>query len=174
MNSVVVRESPASQPDRVLRPTEAELGGCLLVASSGGHLLQLHRISRQLDVKPRHWVTFDTPDSTCLLEGENVTYAFHPTNRSGRNLLRNTLLAARLLKRLRPAAILTTGAGVAVPFCWLGRATGCRVIYVESFTRIEALSLSGRLSLPTAHRFFVQWPELAVKHSKAEFRGSVL
>ena len=40
---------------------------------------------------------------------------YGPTNRNIPNLLRNLRLAARVLREERPAAILTTGAGVAVP-----------------------------------------------------------
>ena len=49
---------------------------------------------------------------------------------------------------MRPAVIVTTGAGVAVPFAWIGRLLGARVVYVESLTRIEAPSLSYRLIRP--------------------------
>ena len=60
-----------------------------------------------------------------------------------------------------PAAILTTGAGVAVPFAWVGRLLGIPTVYVESVTRIEGLSLSARLIAPVATRMYAQWPELA-------------
>jgi UDP-N-acetylglucosamine:LPS N-acetylglucosamine transferase len=117
-------------------------------------------------------VTFDKPDSRSLLDGERVVYAYHPTNRNMWNLLRNSLLAFRLMARNRPMAIVTTGAGIAVPFCYLGRLFGARVVYIESFSRIREPSLTGRLVHPVAHRFFVQWPELLDRFPKAEFRGS--
>ena len=44
--------------------------------------------------------------------------------------------------------IVTTGAGVAVPFAWIGRLFGARVVYVESLTRIDKPSLSYRLIRP--------------------------
>ena len=69
--------------------------------------------------------------------------------------------------------ILTTGAGVAVPFAWVGRLYGARVIYVESFTRIESTSLSMRMIAPVAERLYVQWPELARRYRRARFAGDV-
>jgi beta-1,4-N-acetylglucosaminyltransferase len=45
---------------------------------------------------------------------------------------------------------------------------------VESLTRTESLSLSGRLVYPLADAFFVQWPEPARRHRKARYVGSVL
>ena len=136
--------------------------------------MQLHRISRHLGEVDRHWVTFETPDAVSMLAGERVTYAFHPTNRNIKNLLRNLRLAAGLIRQLRPGIIISTGAGVGVPFCWLGRLCGIRVIFVESLTRIDGPSLSGRLVQPIADRYFVQWPSLAERCPKGEYLGSVL
>ena len=89
------------------------------------------------------WVTFDKSDARSLLRDERVIHAFGPTNRNVPNLLRNLRLAWSVIRRERPAAILTTGAGVAVPFAWVAKLHRIPVVYVESFTRIEALSLSG-------------------------------
>jgi UDP-N-acetylglucosamine:LPS N-acetylglucosamine transferase len=119
-------------------------------------------------------VSFATSDARSLLDGESVTWAAHPTNRNLPNLLRNAALAVRLIRRLRPRAIVTTGAGVAIPFCWAGRLLGCRVVYIESFARINGPSLTGRLVHPVAHDFFVQWPQMTSHFRKAEYRGALL
>ena len=144
-----------------------------MVASSGGHLFQLTRLREGWSRHDRHWVTFDTPDARSLLAGEAVTYAAHPTNRNIPNLLRNTWIAIRLIARLRPRAILTTGAGVAIPFCWIGRLAGARVVYIESFARIDDPSLTGRVVHPVATDFFVQWPGVKRHFRKAQYRGAL-
>ena len=54
----------------------------------------------------------------------------------------------RTFRARRPRSFLTTGAGVAVPFAWVGRVHGARVVYVESLTRIDDLSLTYRLVRP--------------------------
>jgi UDP-N-acetylglucosamine:LPS N-acetylglucosamine transferase len=90
------------------------------------------------------------------------------------NLLRNLRLAATLLRRERPRAIVSTGAGVAVPFAWIGRLRGIPVVYIESVTRITSLSLSGRMIKPIANDLFVQWPELAETVPGARYEGSNL
>src|SRR5688572_25807684 len=103
-------------------PTEATGSSpVLLVASSGGHLLQLVQLADSWPREVRVWVTFDTTDARSLLAGEEVVLANHPTNRSLKNLLRNSLLAIRTIRRLRPRAVVSTGAGVAVPFCYAAR-----------------------------------------------------
>jgi UDP-N-acetylglucosamine:LPS N-acetylglucosamine transferase len=148
--------------------------GLLLVASSGGHLLELLELAGDLESGARHWVTFDKPDAHVLLAGESVTFAYSPTNRHIGNLIRNFLLAGRLMFRLRPDAVVTTGAGVGVPFLYAARALGKRAIYVESLARVRRLSLSGRLVYPIVTDFFVQWPELADRYRRTKYEGAIL
>jgi UDP-N-acetylglucosamine:LPS N-acetylglucosamine transferase len=150
-----------------------ESGPVLLVCSSGGHLMQLHALEQAWEPYDRVWVTFDKSDARHLLSEERVIHAFGPTNRNIPNLLRNLRLALRVVRRERPSAILTTGAGVAVPFAWIGRLHGVPTVYVESFTRIGALSLSARMIAPIARRLYVQWPETATARRGARFAGNL-
>jgi beta-1,4-N-acetylglucosaminyltransferase len=154
--------------------SEREAGtDVLLVCSTGGHLLQLHALRAAWEASDRVWVTFDKSDARSLLRGERVLYAYGPTNRNLVNLVRNLALAWKLLRRLRPQVIITTGAGVAVPFCWLGRLQRARVVYVESLSRITTPSLSCRLIAPVATRVYGQWPEFAGAVRRARYAGSV-
>ena len=73
----------------------------------------------------------------------------------------------------RPDTILSTGAGLAVPFFLIGKLLGIRLVYVESVTRTESISLSGRLVYPLADRFFVQWPAAAKRLRRAEYAGGI-
>ncbi|HUA04020.1 MAG TPA: PssD/Cps14F family polysaccharide biosynthesis glycosyltransferase [Solirubrobacteraceae bacterium] len=146
----------------------------LLVASSGGHLLELLELADEYPPSTRQWVTFDKPDARVLLAGERVTFAYGPTNRHLGNLIRNALLAFQVVLRTRPRAVITTGAGVAVPFLYAARLLRHRAIYVESLARIDQLSLSGRLVYPVATHFFVQWPELAKRYRRGRYVGAIL
>ena len=146
----------------------------LIVCSTGGHLLQMQELNSAWSGFERVWVTFDKSDSRSLLKDERVIHAFSPTNRNIPNLLRNLRLALRVLRSERPSAILTTGAGVAVPFAWIGKALGIPTIYVESVTRIEGLSLSARLIKPVAAHMYAQWPELAEpSRGRIKFEGNL-
>ena len=136
------------------------------------------RAPRSLGDHRHAWVTFDKSDARTLLRDEPVVYAFGPTNRTfglvaARNTLRNLLLAWRIVGRLRPRVVLTTGAGVAVPFAWVGRLRRARVVYVESFTRIDRPSLSCRLIAPVADRVYGQWPDFSASFRKARYAGNV-
>ena len=60
----------------------------LLVCSSGGHLLQLARLSRSLDCDSSFiWVTFNKPDANSILKNEKKYWGYFPTNRNIYNLL---------------------------------------------------------------------------------------
>lgn len=147
----------------------------LIVCSSGGHLLQMLELRDAWGGFERTWVTFDKSDARSLLRDERVVHAFGPTNRNVPNLLRNLGLAIRVLREERPAAILTTGAGVAVPFAWIGRLMRIPTVYVESVTRIEGLSLSAKMIAPVASRLYAQWPELAsASAGRVRFAGNIL
>eukprot|EP01031_Cornospumella_fuschlensis_P032110 gene32109-38831_t len=49
----------------------------------------------------------------------------------------------------------------------------CPILYVESFCRVQHLSLTGKLLYPIADRFIVQWEDLAEKYSRAEYLGDL-
>ncbi len=90
---------------------------------------------------------------------------------AGLRTLWSGLQALWALVRLRPQAILSTGPGVAVPACMLSRLLGVKVVYIETGSRIFALSASGRILYRFADLFFVQWPELLPLCPKAIYAG---
>jgi UDP-N-acetylglucosamine:LPS N-acetylglucosamine transferase len=73
----------------------------------------------------------------------------------------------------RPKVVVTTGAATAVPFAWVARVRGARIVYVESLSRIDRPSLSCRLIAPVAARIYVQWPELLQALPRARYAGTV-
>ena len=152
----------------------AAAGRALLVCSPGGHLAQMLSLEPAWRELETTWVTLPAADVEYLLAGQDVVLGRGPTNRSLKNLVRNVGIAWRTVRDCRPDVILSTGAALAVPFFLVGRLHGCRCVYVESFTRVEGLSFSGRLVYPLANTFFVQWPSLAEGFRKAVYVGSVI
>ena len=146
----------------------------MLVCSSGGHLLQLHRLKPWWEKLERVWVTFDKPDSRSLLLGEEVAWAYHPTTRNAVNLVRNLGLAWRLLRRHRPDLVVSTGAAVAFPFFVVARLLRIKTVYVEVYDRIDVPTLTGRLCYPLASRFLLQWEKQTRFYSRGEVIGRLL
>jgi UDP-N-acetylglucosamine:LPS N-acetylglucosamine transferase len=131
----------------------------MFVASNGGHLAQLLGLRSWWSGRERLWVSFDKPDARSQLEGEEVIWAHWPTTRHIGNLLRNFALAMRVVGRERPDVVVSTGAGVALPFFIAARLRRIPTVFIEVYDRMDSRSLSGRLCRPLATEFLVQWPE---------------
>ncbi len=167
----VVEVVPSTDVEPVLRVLP---GSVMLVGSSGGHLAQLLSVAGLWDADRRSYVTFDTADAVSLLDGEQVTWAHHPTTRNVRNLLRNSALAVRELRRRRPDVVVSTGAAVAFPFFLAARAMRIPTVYVEVYDRIDSPTLTGRLCRPFTTLFCVQWSEQTVFYKGSQLVGSLM
>ena len=91
-------------------------------------------------------------------------------------LMISFLEAFRLMRALRPDALLAVGTATAVPLFVAARIYRIPCIFVESLTRVERLSLTGRIidRLKLASRFYVQWPSLTQRHPSTRFAGAVI
>ncbi|MDS2691976.1 PssD/Cps14F family polysaccharide biosynthesis glycosyltransferase, partial [Streptococcus pneumoniae] len=92
---------------------------------------------------------------------------YYPTNRNIKNLIKNTFLAYKILKKERPDLIISSGAAIAVPFFYIGKLFGSKTVYIEVFDRIDASTLTGKLVYPVTDRFIVQWEEMKKVYPKA-------
>lgn len=151
---------------------QTDPGRVLIVASPGGHLMQMLALEPAWRDTERTWVTLRSTDVEYLLRDENVVYGHGPTPRDIGNFFRNLRFASRVLRREDPSVIISTGAGLALPFFILGRLQRRRLVYIESITRVQKLALTGRLVYPLANAFFVQWSSLSHLR-RARFHGSV-
>jgi UDP-N-acetylglucosamine:LPS N-acetylglucosamine transferase len=147
----------------------------LIVCSSGGHLAQLHCLEAWWKQHERVWVTFDKPDAVSLLAGERVIFGHHPTNRNVKNALKNAALALRVIYREKPELIVSNGAGIAVPFFYIGKLIfGCKTVYIEVYDRIDSPTLTARLIAPVLDKMVIQWEDQRAFYPDAEFLGAVL
>jgi UDP-N-acetylglucosamine:LPS N-acetylglucosamine transferase len=145
-----------------------------LVCSSGGHLLQLHLLKEWWEKYERFWVTFKKEDAVCLLEKENAYWGYFPTNRSIKNLIKNTFLAFKILRKEKPNVVVTTGAGISVPFFYLGRLFGSKCIFIEVYDRIDSATLTGKLIYPVSHICILQWEQQKKFYPKGIVLGQLL
>lgn len=133
----------------------------LLVASTGGHLKELHHLYGRLSgiEGPFRWATFDTPQSRSLLLDETVDYVRFVGGRDPGNVLRNLPAAHRILRDFDVDTVISTGSAVALPFFGLARLRGLSCHYIESAARIDGPSLTGRQisRIPGVH-LYAQYP----------------
>jgi anti-anti-sigma factor len=137
----------------------------MLVCSSGGHFKGMRGLRQYWQqFEQRDWITFKTGTTQAELKDEQAHWAHSPTNRNLPNLVRNLLLAFQIVSKKRPDIVISTGAGVAVPFLVAAKyLCKSQVIFVESKTRIRNLSLSARLlrSLKSLDLLIVRSEEIA-------------
>lgn len=144
-----------------------------LVGSSGGHLTHLYMLKPFWKDKERFWVTFPKEDAKSILEEEKMYACYYPTNRNIKNLIKNTYLAIKILKKEKPDLIISSGAAVAVPFFYIGKLMGAKLIYIEVFDRIDKPTMTGKMVYPIADKFIVQWEEQKKVYPKAINLGSI-
>lgn len=68
---------------------------------------------------------------------------------------------ARLMFSVRPKMVVTTGAAPGLLCLAMGKLTGAKTVWVESFANAEQLSLSGKIARHFASTRVTQWPHLA-------------
>lgn len=145
-----------------------------IVCSTGGHLFQLYILKDWWKKYERFWVTFRKEDALSMLKEEKKYWAYYPTTRNLWNLIRNTILAWRILRKEKPDIIVSTGAGVAVPFFWLGKLFGAKTIFIEVYDRIDSPTLTGKLVYPVTNRFLLQWESQKKFYPKGIVIGEML
>jgi len=144
-----------------------------LVGSSGGHLTHLYMLKPFWKDKERFWVTFNKEDARSLIGGEKMYSCYYPTNRNLKALILNTVLAWKILSNERPDLIISSGAAVAVPFFYLGKLFGAKLIYIEVFDRIDKPTLTGKMVYPIVDKFIVEWEEMKKVYPRAINLGSI-
>jgi beta-1,4-N-acetylglucosaminyltransferase len=143
-----------------------------IVSSCGGHLTEVRCLKPAYELYEHFYIL---NDKTVLpADMKDKTYFIAHSERDLRFFV-NLWEAFRLLGREKPDVILSTGAGLAVPFAIMGRLFfGTRVIFVETVTRISHPSLTGRIMYWLAHDFLYQWKSLRPFFPKAQYGGSLV
>ena len=79
----------------------------------------------------------------------------------------------QIMAKEKPDFVITTGALIAYPFCVVGKLMGIKVVYIESFARIDEPSLTGKLVYNLSDLFMVQWEEMLNKYPKSMLGGEL-
>ena len=145
-----------------------------LAASAGGHTTQLLRLAQSWE----QYETFCITTTDVLREklrkyGE--AYVVGECNRQHPvRVIRVLLCCIRIVSHKRPDVMISTGAAAGCIVCFLGKLLGAKVIWIDSITNVERISLSGRMVRYISDLFLVQWPELAEQYENVEYVGTVI
>jgi UDP-N-acetylglucosamine:LPS N-acetylglucosamine transferase len=137
-----------------------------LVSSPGGHLAELEMLAADLETEELLLVTVKSPHSASVMPDVHRRY-IRRIERNPVNLLLNTLQALFVLIAEKPDAVLSTGAGDALPLMFIASGLGIPVVFIESLARIHSLSLTGRLICRWANLTVVFWPPLRKAYPRA-------
>jgi UDP-N-acetylglucosamine:LPS N-acetylglucosamine transferase len=145
-----------------------------LAASAGGHISQLLKLASCWDGYKTFCVT------TTEVVRDNLgklgeVYVVGECNRQHPiRVIAVFLRCIRIIFKEKPNVVISTGAAAGCMLCFLSKIIGAKVVWVDSITNVERISLSGRMVRYIADLFLVQWPELANRHKNVEFVGTVV
>lgn len=88
-------------------------------------------------------------------------------------MMENLWSSCRILWKTKPDLIITTGVLATVPLCLLGKLLGKKLIFIESFAKVETGTLTGRILYPISDAFFVQWESMRKVYPKAIWKGGL-
>lgn len=145
-----------------------------LVASAGGHISQLLKLADSWEGHESFYIT--TLDVVAKsLQGAANVYVVGECNRQHPLKVMAVLLrCTKTVFRERPQVVISTGAAAGCMVCFLGKFLGAKVIWIDSITNVERMSLSGRMVRFIADLFLVQWPGLAREYKNVEYVGTVI
>ena len=133
-------------------------------ASSGGHL---DEISRLREIKEQYdcFLVTESGGFSELNFCEKVIHVCQINRKEPTFIFKFVGLlfkAFHILKVEKPDVIISTGALATVPFCMVGKLMKKKIVYIESFARVDSPSLTGKImyKLKLADLFVVQWEEM--------------
>lgn len=141
---------PPARPRRVLA-----------VASGGGHWVQLCRIVPAFAGTQVVYASVD-PAPPAELAGCAYHRIRDATRRDRLAFAVLTAQLARIVLRVRPDVVITTGAAPGLLALALGKTlTRSRTVWIDSIANVERLSSSGVQARRVADLWLTQWPHLA-------------
>lgn len=162
MNSV-------SPPSPAVQPASVRV---LAIASGGGHWHELLRLRPALENCELHFIGIDAD-----WESSVAPHPFHVVPDAHFDeplrMIRTFFHLLRLFRKIRPQAVVSTGAAPGGLAMLVGRMFHARTLWVDSAANCTVLSRSGRLAMRIAHKTLTQYSKLA-RPEGPYYRGSIL
>ena len=142
-----------------------------IVSSCGGHLTEVRLLHPVYSLHDHFYVI-----NSDIILPEDMKNSTHFIKHSERDLLFfvNLWEAWKILRMEQPTLILSTGAGPVVPFAIVGKLLKVPTIFIETFTRVNEPSLTGKIMYYLADRFIYQWKSLEHFFPKGIYGGPLI
>ncbi len=85
----------------------------------------------------------------------------------------NFMHALMIWIKERPTHVISTGTLIAIPFAVLAKISGRKLIFIETFARINDKTKTGALLYRFSDLFIVQWKSLLALYPNAVYGGSI-
>jgi UDP-N-acetylglucosamine:LPS N-acetylglucosamine transferase len=145
----------------------------LLVASAGGHWIELHRLRAAFVGADCQFVSTSKGMTPPL--GERDVLEIADTARDSAWAMAPTLIGLlRIFRAFDPDLVVSTGAAPGALALVIAKLFGARTIWIDSIANSETLSLSGRLVRPVADVRITQWQHLADENRSLRYLGQIL
>ena len=134
----------------------------IAAASIGGHWVQLLRIARPLEQE--YEVVYCSTHEKCstMVTGSEFHLMSDFSRWDAWKLVPSFFHIIGILRKVKPAAVITTGAAPGLTCLLVAKMCGIKTIWIDSVANVEHLSASGRIARKFASRIYTQWPDLAV------------
>ncbi len=144
----------------------------ILAFSKGGHYLEMQQI---MDAFKNNELVYVTSYAASTKNLNNAYFLKDSAESLILNNIKNIFISSHIIIKERPDVIISTGADITIPICYLGKLLGSKVIFIESYCRVEDISATGKIIYPISDLFLVQWKHLITKKwKKAKYWGQVL
>ena len=146
-----------------------------LIASSGGHLEEINQLN---DIINKYNCYYVVTNTDAAKQNKKYKYFIKDFNRKNKfvyflRLIYMFIEQLIIFLREKPDIILTTGAGLVIPTCLYAKLFRKKIIFIESFARMDDLSKTGKFLYKISDLFIVQWESLTKKYDKAIFGGGI-
>ena len=145
-----------------------------VAASTGGHMSQLLKLAASWEGHEPFFVT-TTEVIRGTLTNYGKVYVVGECNRqSPVQVIKVLLRCIKVICRECPDIVISTGAASGCMSCFLGKLIGSKVVWIDSITNVDKISLSGRMVRYIADLFLVQWPDIVKRYKNVEYVGVVI
>lgn len=144
-------------------------------ASSGGHFEQILMLKPLMEKYESFLLTEKTAYKT-EVKGKKIYY-LHQVNRKQflflLKMIINFFVSFYIFTKERPDVIITTGVLAMIPICLLAKLFKKKLIYIESFAKVNSPTETGKLMYKFADQFYVQWPQMKEIFPNAIYLGAL-
>ena len=144
----------------------------MLVASSGGHWVQLNRLVPAFEGCEKIFVTTAAKYRSAV-DGSKFLLVPDASRWNKFRVLWLALVTLKHVMTVRPDVVVTTGAAPGYFALLFGKKIGAKTIWIDSIANVEELSMSGRMAVKYADLWLTQWEHLAAPNGPV-FMGAVL